>query len=99
MSTQTRTHNQLLIDMLMDLSRKVAMVGGMGATRDWIVAEISVIISHAQDAQPSSPTVDQIMEVVDDYFDDARFDIPWDILHRGEGKDILRARLTKLLNP
>lgn len=91
----SQTEGQLLVGMLMDLSSKVAMVGGLGGTRDWIVAELGVIISHVQDAQPSAPTVDQIMEVVrkadkdwHDYYDDEEF---W---------EDLRARLTKLLtNP
>ncbi len=54
----TRTHNQLLIDMLLDLSKKVAKVNGIGGTRDWLVAELSVIISHAQDGPelPAHPS-------------------------------------------
>ena len=54
----SQTEGQLLVGMLMDLSSKVAMVGGLGGTRDWIVAELGVIISHVQDAQPSAPTVE-----------------------------------------
>lgn len=44
-----KTHNQLLIDMLMRLSGEVAKVDGIGGTRDWLIAELSTVISHAQD--------------------------------------------------
>jgi hypothetical protein len=40
------------------------------------------------------PSVDQIMSCIDNYFGDSRFEVPWDILDRGE----LRDRLTTLLN-
>ncbi len=43
------THNQLLIDMLMKLSNMVMRADELGGSRDWLVAELSVIISHAQD--------------------------------------------------
>ncbi len=53
-------------------------------------------------AKPLAPAaglkVEEVMQCIDDYFYDARFDIPWDILHRGEGKDILRARLTAAID-
>lgn len=43
------TNNQLLIDMLMQLSNRTMRSDELGGSRDWLVAEISSIISHAQD--------------------------------------------------
>ena len=57
LSTQpAQTTDQLLIDMLMDLSKKVANVNGIGGTRDWLVAELGVIISNAQDGVAPLPS-------------------------------------------
>jgi hypothetical protein len=63
LSTQpAQTTDQLLIDMLMDLSKKVANVNGIGGTRDWLVAELGVIISHAQDGVAPAPSQTEGLE-------------------------------------
>jgi hypothetical protein len=40
----------------------------------------------------TQPSVEEVMDCMDNYFGDSRFEVPWDILDRGE----LRDRLTKL---
>lgn len=46
---------------------------------------------YAERSKPQ-PSVDALMSCIDNYFGDSRFEVPWDILDRGE----LRDRLAKL---
>lgn len=52
-------------------------------------AYAAALIAERSKPQPS---VDALMSCIDNYFGDSRFEVPWDILDRGE----LRDRLAKL---
>ena len=86
--------------MLMRLSGEVAKVDGIGGTRDWLIAELSTVIAHAQDGPHERVLTLSEVKAKDE---DLKWALNWinneakHLRERGEPQEALEVALNMIL--